>query len=85
MIPLFISKPECTDDGEPCSKIYIDKYTPDEKNIVIGYNFLCTCPAGMKCPDKNIDGGDIDDEVKTDFRGTYIPRYCEVVHKGARK
>lgn len=74
----------CLDDGQPCSKIYIDKYSDDRKHMVLGYNFLCACPAGMKCPDRNEDEEE-ENDVMTDFRGTYIPRYCEVVHKGARK
>ena len=79
----FVLQPECIDETEPCSKIYIDKYASDKKNMVIGYNFLCACPTGMKCPDRKED--EEEQAFKSDFRGTYIPQYCELVHKGARR
>lgn len=69
-------QPECTLEKSPCAKIYVNHV--NEEEIVAGYNFLCACPLGYKCPDK--DEGD-KTEIESDSRGTYIPRYCKHTHK----
>ncbi|XP_045181478.1 U-scoloptoxin(11)-Sm7a-like [Mercenaria mercenaria] len=76
----FCEKPECTEERSPCAKIYIDQQDGDE--LILGYNFLCACPQGYKCPDRDEDETH---EIESDFRGTYIPRYCKVTHKSLKQ
>ncbi|KAL4217645.1 hypothetical protein ACF0H5_022387 [Mactra antiquata] len=73
----FCEKPECTLEKSPCAKIYISH--AHEEEVVAGYNFLCSCPSGYKCPDKDDDDKH---ELETDFRGTYLPRFCKPTSRG---
>lgn len=79
-VTAFLFQPECKEEKAPCAKIYVDKQEDEE--LILGYNFLCACPHGYKCPDRD-DDEKLDTE--TDFRGTYIPRYCKVIHKSFKK
>ncbi|XP_060571621.1 uncharacterized protein LOC132729812 [Ruditapes philippinarum] len=76
----FCEKPECTAEMSPCAKIYVDREAGEE--LILGYNFMCACPSGYKCPDRDVDESN---EVEKDFRGTYIPRYCKVTHKSLKR
>lgn len=77
----FCEKPECYAEKSPCSKIYVDRQEEGEE-LILGYNFLCACPQGYKCPDREENETH---ELQTDFRGTFIPRYCKVIHKSFKK
>lgn len=77
----FCEKPTCIEEQTPCAKIYINKQE-DGKDSVIGYNFMCGCPHGYKCPDRD---DDVQEVVETDDRGTYIPKFCQVIHRSFKK
>ncbi|KAH3709861.1 uncharacterized protein LOC127857700 [Dreissena polymorpha] len=80
----FCEKPQCETDRALCSKIYVDQLTDGSKPIVTGYNFLCSCADGFKCPDRD-ESDERKETIETDHRGTYIPRFCTETHKHYKK
>lgn len=77
----FCEKPVCTEELSPCAKIYIDRQGHSD-DVILGYNFLCACPHGYKCPDRDED---TKYDLQHDARGKYIPRYCQVIHRSFKK
>ena len=75
----FIFQPQCESYEALCAKIYVDQHTEDKKPLVIGYNFLCACEHGFKCPDRE-DNDDVKEVFESDNRGTYVARYCVETH-----
>ncbi|XP_052765474.1 uncharacterized protein LOC128206831 [Mya arenaria] len=77
----FCEKPQCERDNALCAKIYVDRYSGDtdqKDHMVIGYNFLCACSQGFKCPDR--DDEDDKELLESDHRGIYVARYCQETH-----